>query len=281
MAISSPSPFQQFFDIDGKVLASGKVYVYKAGSSELLSAYQDAALTTAHANPIILDSYGAETIWLDTTKAYRFVIYDANDKLVKEEDGIVFLNGIIKSFGDIDVNGNSIKTTSNDKNIDIKIYNSGNAISVAGTTNYEDNVTADDDIPNKKKVDDYISTTLVSLDTVSRTWLAHFIITGTGSSTPTVSADPMSVVSSISGYNDQTSYEVFTINFDQSVFPDRTAYDKFCVFPSPRSSSNVDVNVDTITGSTSGPSSVEITVTSQSGSLGAYIIDFMLCGGVE
>jgi hypothetical protein len=44
--------------------------------------------------------------------------------------------------------------TGGDTNIDIKIVPKGTGVlSVAGTTNYEDNVSSDDDLPNKKYVD--------------------------------------------------------------------------------------------------------------------------------
>lgn len=58
--------------------------------------------------------------------------------------------------GNLDVNGNSIVTLSN---ADVVIVPDGTGvISVTGTTNYEANVTADDDIPNKKYVDDQLAT---------------------------------------------------------------------------------------------------------------------------
>lgn len=54
--------------------------------------------------------------------------------------------------GDVDMNGFSITTLSN---ADVVVNPDGTGVlSVAGTTNYENNVTADDDIPNKKYVDD-------------------------------------------------------------------------------------------------------------------------------
>ena len=60
--------------------------------------------------------------------------------------------------GDLDTNSNSIVTTSN---ADVVINPDGTGvISVSGTTDYENNVTDDDDIPNKAYVDSQVSITL-------------------------------------------------------------------------------------------------------------------------
>jgi hypothetical protein len=72
--------------------------------------------------------------------------------------------------GNISMDGNSI--TSAGVNDDISILPTGTGvISVAGTTDYENNVTADDDIPNKLYVDNAIadSVTPGSLGSVTGT----------------------------------------------------------------------------------------------------------------
>ena len=52
-------------------------------------------------------------------------------------------------------NAPQVQATGTDTNIDCKLIPKGTGVlSVSGTTNYEDNVSADDDIPNKKWVDD-------------------------------------------------------------------------------------------------------------------------------
>lgn len=54
--------------------------------------------------------------------------------------------------GDLDTNGNSLVTLAN---LDLLLEPNGTgAVSVIGVTDYEDNVTADDDLPNKKFCDD-------------------------------------------------------------------------------------------------------------------------------
>lgn len=52
-------------DANGDPLSGGKVYTYETGTATPKAAYQDQALTTPHANPIILDSNGSAEIWLD------------------------------------------------------------------------------------------------------------------------------------------------------------------------------------------------------------------------
>ena len=56
--VISPSPILQFWDLNGKPLASGQVCVYAAGSTTPVTLYKDAAGTMQWGNPIILDSSG-------------------------------------------------------------------------------------------------------------------------------------------------------------------------------------------------------------------------------
>lgn len=61
--------------------------------------------------------------------------------------------------GDLDTNGNSLVTLSN---LDLLLEPNGTgAVSVIGVTDYENNVTADDDLPNKKFCDDTYLTDVV------------------------------------------------------------------------------------------------------------------------
>ena len=58
----------QFCDNSGDPLNGGKVYAYQTGTSTPSTTYQDAALTTPHANPIVLDAYGrppSNAIWVN------------------------------------------------------------------------------------------------------------------------------------------------------------------------------------------------------------------------
>jgi hypothetical protein len=70
-------PKYQFSAADGTPLASGTLTTYLAGTTTLSNTWQDSALTSANTNPIVLDSRGECVLWLDGTKAYKFVLKNA------------------------------------------------------------------------------------------------------------------------------------------------------------------------------------------------------------
>jgi hypothetical protein len=72
----APVARQQFFDANGKPLASGCVFTYVAGTSTQQATYSDSSGLFQLSNPIILDSGGFATIWL-TNNAYRIVVSSA------------------------------------------------------------------------------------------------------------------------------------------------------------------------------------------------------------
>lgn len=77
-------------------------------------------------------------------------------------------------------NAPTIEATGDDTNIDLVIKGKGTGvISVAGTTDYEDNVTDDDDIPNKK----YVDSLSPDLPSIKR------VVSIASSSSPTPDAD--------------------------------------------------------------------------------------------
>lgn len=72
-------PFQAFTDA-GAVAASHKLYTYAAGTTNDQATYSDAGLTTVNANPIILDSAGRATIFLNPALGlYKFVLKNSDD----------------------------------------------------------------------------------------------------------------------------------------------------------------------------------------------------------
>ncbi len=73
---------------DGTINSGGKVYFYETGTSTLKSVYSDEALTTAHTNPVILDSNGTELIFLGTG-SYDYKVDDSDDAAVVTSQGPV------------------------------------------------------------------------------------------------------------------------------------------------------------------------------------------------
>ena len=78
MAVLTPSPKMQFFDINGEPLVGGKVYTYQAGTTTPLATYTDNTGASANPNPVILNARGEAPIWLGSG-IYKFKLTDAND----------------------------------------------------------------------------------------------------------------------------------------------------------------------------------------------------------
>lgn len=64
-----------FLDGSGQPLANGTVTVYDAGTTNLRTVFQEYALATAHANPIVLDDEGKATAFSD--RRVKFVVRNA------------------------------------------------------------------------------------------------------------------------------------------------------------------------------------------------------------
>lgn len=81
----------QFFDNNGNVLTGGKLYSYAAGTTTPQTTYTSISGSTAHTNPIILDSAGRVAtgeIWLDGAVQYKFVLKTALDVLIATWDNV-------------------------------------------------------------------------------------------------------------------------------------------------------------------------------------------------
>jgi hypothetical protein len=74
----SPAPWFTALDSNGNPLPGAKLFTYDSGTSVKRATYTDADLTSAHPNPIILDSAGRAVIYLSPT-SYKFVLAPATD----------------------------------------------------------------------------------------------------------------------------------------------------------------------------------------------------------
>jgi hypothetical protein len=87
---------QQFFTDNGVILSGGKLYSYAAGTTTPQTTYTSASGSTAHTNPIVLNSAGRVAtgeIWLTAGENYKFVLYTSNDVLIASWDNITGING--------------------------------------------------------------------------------------------------------------------------------------------------------------------------------------------
>ena len=81
----------QFFDNNGVILSGGKIYTYAAGTTTNQATYTSSSGSTAHTNPIILDSAGrvpSGEIWLSSGLQYKFVVKTSSDVLIGTYDNI-------------------------------------------------------------------------------------------------------------------------------------------------------------------------------------------------
>lgn len=78
----TPGPFvmPQFLDSSGDPYAAAQLFTYEAGTTTKLNTYTDQALTTPNANPIVLDSAGRATIYLDSSLgSAKYVLAPSDD----------------------------------------------------------------------------------------------------------------------------------------------------------------------------------------------------------
>lgn len=87
----------QFFDNSGNVLTGGKIYTYEAGTTTPLATYTSSTGSTAHTNPIVLDSAGrvpSGEIWV-VPQPYKFVLKTSADVTIATYDNVgAIFNGV-------------------------------------------------------------------------------------------------------------------------------------------------------------------------------------------
>ena len=85
----------QFFDGSGNPLSGGLLYSYAAGTTTPQATYTSSAGSTAHTNPIVLDSAGrvpSGEIWLTGSLNYKFVLRDSAGALIGTYDNLTGIN---------------------------------------------------------------------------------------------------------------------------------------------------------------------------------------------
>ena len=84
-----PAPKFVGLDNDGNPLSGGKLYAYAAGTTTPQNTYTTSALSVANANPVILDSAGRATVYLDPALSYKFTLKTSADVELWTQDNIV------------------------------------------------------------------------------------------------------------------------------------------------------------------------------------------------
>lgn len=86
----------QFFDNSGVILSGGLLYTYAAGTTTPQTAYTSSSGSTAHTNPIVLDSAGrvpsGGEIWLIDGVSYKFVLKTSVGVTIGTYDNIFNIN---------------------------------------------------------------------------------------------------------------------------------------------------------------------------------------------
>jgi hypothetical protein len=129
----------QFFDNNGVILSGGKLYSYAAGTTTPQTTYTSASGSTAHTNPIILNSAGriaTGEIWLTAGIDYKFVLSTSTDVILVTWDNIDGINDINASDITVDYRGDDIGIQQAFDDVSDEIDALQNEIDSANKVNY-------------------------------------------------------------------------------------------------------------------------------------------------
>jgi hypothetical protein len=133
----------QFFDNNGNPLSGGKIESYEAGTSTPLPTYTSSTGSTAHTNPIILDSAGrvpsGGEIW-NELQLYKFVLKTSTNVTLATFDNVGSSFNATAIIANFTGNGSTVAFTlasapagENATNVYINgVYQQKNTYSIAG-----------------------------------------------------------------------------------------------------------------------------------------------------
>lgn len=106
--VISPSPYQTVLDTNGNPVVGALITTYLAGTSTPVATYTDVTGVTPNTQPIVADSAGRWSAWLDVTLSYKFAITDSLGVPIRTVDNI--MGGVSPSAASIDVLGTAGET---------------------------------------------------------------------------------------------------------------------------------------------------------------------------
>jgi len=133
----------QFFDNNGVILTGGKIYTYEAGTTTPLATYTSSSGSTAHTNPIILNSAGrvpnGGEIWIQL-RLYKFALETSTGVLIATYDNVGSSFNATAIIANFTGNGSTVAFTlasapagENATNVYINgVYQQKNTYSLAG-----------------------------------------------------------------------------------------------------------------------------------------------------
>jgi hypothetical protein len=133
----------QFFDNNGVPLSGGKIYTYEAGTTTPLASYTSSTGSTAHTNPIVLNSAGrvpsGGEIWI-ALRLYKFVLETSTGVLIATYDNVGSSFNATAIIANFTGNGSTVAFTlasapagENATNVYINgVYQQKNTYSLAG-----------------------------------------------------------------------------------------------------------------------------------------------------
>jgi hypothetical protein len=95
-----PSPIFTGIDTNGDPVSGGKLYTYAAGTTTAQTTYSNVTLTSANANPVVLDSAGRATLFVSAGSSFKYVLKTSADVTIWTADNI---GAVPKSTATLDV----------------------------------------------------------------------------------------------------------------------------------------------------------------------------------
>jgi len=100
----APLLTQRFVDNNGNALVGGLLYTYVAGTTTPIATYTDSTGGTPNANPVVANSRGEMSVWLNPSLSYKFVLTDQYGALIWSEDNVTSPYGLPISSSSVTYN---------------------------------------------------------------------------------------------------------------------------------------------------------------------------------